>query len=198
LGGDTPNIAIGQGYNLLTPLQMATLYSAIANGGKVFKPYIVKNVATYDGKSLIQNEPQLLSEASGITPEAFALVRKYLESVVMEPDGTGKNASVPGQTVAGKTGSAQVVSLRKNANNKNDDVSVKWKEHAIFAAFSPSENAEIAIAVVSENDAFGGGGAQAAPIAGKILNAYWDLKKKRASAILEGVPPLPEPVEAPL
>jgi penicillin-binding protein 2 len=102
----------------------------------------------------------------------------------MDEHGTGKRARVAGGIrVAGKTGSVQVVSLKKNHNQR--DVSMKWKEHAMFAAFAPVEDPEIVIAVVSENDSVGGGGASAAPVAGKILNAYWNLKKKRDIAHVE-------------
>ena len=104
-------------------------------------------------------------------------MRKILVYVVTDPKGTGKKAAVEGYTVAGKTGSAQVVGLKKNRNQ--DDVSRKWKEHAIFTAFLPVENAEIAVAVVSQNDMIGGGGRAAAPIAGKIISAYWELKEQR-------------------
>jgi penicillin-binding protein 2 len=177
--GDTPNIAIGQGYNLLTPIQMASLYSVIANGGSLWKPFLVKRVTNHIGETTLLQEPELVLSVDGIKPETFAMMRSYLKEVVMNPEGTGKNAAVKDFTVAGKTGSAQVVSLKKNANNKQDNVSVKWKEHAIFTAFSPVENAEIAIAIVSENDAVGGGGAQAAPVAQRIIEAYFELKKRR-------------------
>ena len=95
----------------------------------------------------------------------------------MDEDGTGHLANVEGHTVAGKTGSVQVVSLKKNRNQ--DDVSMKWKEHAIFAAFSPVDKAEIAIVVVSQNDQIGGGGKAAAPVAQKIMATYWKLQEKR-------------------
>ncbi len=99
-----------------------------------------------------------MRQVEGVSDKTFSLVREYLGDVVGDREGTGHNAFVMGHTVAGKTGSAQVVSLKKNSNNKNDDVSVAWKEHALFAAFSPVENAEVAVIVVSENDAIGGGG----------------------------------------
>ena len=95
----------------------------------------------------------------------------------MNPEGTGKAAAVEGQTVAGKTGSVQVVSLKKNLTDL--DVSMKWREHATFASFSPVKSPEIAVAVVSEHDKIGGGGAAAAPVAGKIIAAYWRLKEER-------------------
>jgi penicillin-binding protein 2 len=189
-GGDTPNIAIGQGYNLLTPVQMVSLYAAIANGGQVWRPFLVKRVANAVGEIVKTFSPELITEVKDVKPQTLKIIREMLQNVVMNPEGTGKSAAVPDATVAGKTGSAQVVSLKKNSNNKNDDISVKWKEHAIFTAFSPTEDAEIAIAIVSENDAIGGGGAQAAPIAGKIIKAYWDLKKKRSKTpITVGIKP---------
>ena len=104
-------------------------------------------------------------------------------AVVMDKEGTGKKADVPGHTVAGKTGSAQAVSLSKNMGKNQKDVSISWREHALFAAFSPVDKPEIAVAVVSEHDTVGGGGKQAAPIAGQIIKAYWELKEKRAQAL---------------
>lgn len=178
-GGDTPNISIGQGYNLITPMQMANLYATIANGGKVFRPYYVNRVTNQVGETIYEHRPEVIREVAEISPKSFELIRKALESVVMDPDGTGKNALVPGVTVAGKTGSVQVVSLKKNSNKGDNDVSMNWKEHAMFAAFSPTENAEIAVAVVSQNDLVGGGGKSAAPVAGKIIARYWELKRLR-------------------
>jgi penicillin-binding protein 2 len=175
--GETPPIAIGQGYNLLTPVQMASLYATIANGGNIWKPQIVDRVVSHVGKKILEESPQLIRTVPYISPETYAAVREGLEAVVMDEHGTGKKARVEGIRVAGKTGSVQVVSLKKNHNQR--DVSMKWKEHALFAAFAPAENAEIVVAVVSENDSVGGGGASAAPVAGKILNAYWQLKKQR-------------------
>ena len=175
--GETPSISIGQGANLLTPLQMLSLYSTIANSGHIWKPFLVKRVMNPRGKILFEAKPEMLNKTSEISDKNFALVRSALEGVVMNDRGTGKSARVPEVTVAGKTGSVQVVSLKRNRNQTN--VAMKWKEHAIFAAFSPTENAEIAVIVVSENDSVGGGGASAAPVAGKILSAYWEGKKAK-------------------
>lgn len=176
-GGDTPNISIGQGYNLITPIQMANLYATIANGGHVFRPHIVKRLTNYVGETVQENSSEEIKSDTLVKPKTFELIRGILQDVVMTQEGTGKKAQVPGQTVGGKTGSVQVVSLKKNRNRT--DVSVKWKEHAMFAAFSPVEHAEIAVAIVSENDAVGGGGASAAPVAGEILRGYYELKAKR-------------------
>ncbi len=160
---------------------MANLYATIANGGKVFKPYYVNKVTNQVGETIYEHQPEMVRQISEISPKTFAIVRKALEAVVMDPQGTGKNAQVPNVTVAGKTGSVQVVSLKKNSNKGQNDVSMNWKEHAMFAAFSPTENAEIAIAIVSQNDLVGGGGKSAAPVAGKIIARYWELKRQRAA-----------------
>ncbi len=181
-GGDTPNIAIGQGYNLMTPVQMAMLYGTIGNGGKVYRPHLVRRVINPIGEVVHEQAPELIQEVQGIRPETLAKVGKYLQDVVMDKEGTGTKAAVPGVTVAGKTGSVQVVSLRKNRNQ--DDVSVKWKEHAMFAAFAPVENPEIAVAIVSENDLIGGGGAAAAPVAGHVMRAFFRLKDQRAKRLV--------------
>ncbi|SMF32165.1 penicillin-binding protein 2 [Pseudobacteriovorax antillogorgiicola] len=175
--GDTPNISIGQGYNLMTPMQMANLYAALANSGDVWRPFLVRSVTNHIGETVLEKRPEKIKTVDIVSPKTFATMRKILGYVVTDPKGTGKKAAVPGQTVAGKTGSAQVVGLKKNRNQ--DDVSRKWKEHAIFTAFSPVENAEIAVAVVSQNDKIGGGGRAAAPIAGKIIQRYWELKDIR-------------------
>lgn len=181
IGGENPPVAIGQGYNLITPVQMANLFSTVANSGKVWRPYLVDRVIDHLGKTVYQHQAELIEEVKIIKPETFALVQSMLQDVVMSPEGTGHRAAVKGVTVAGKTGSVQVVSLKRNP--KEADVSMKWKEHAMFAAFSPVENAEIAVAVVSENDVVGGGGKSAAPVAQKIIQAYWDLKKKRGAVV---------------
>lgn len=175
--GDTPNVSIGQGYNLLTPMQMVSLYSSIANNGKVWRPYLVKKITNHVGETVFQKQPELINDIGLIKPKTFRLMRDILMDVVHDPKGTGRRARLENVTVAGKTGSAQVVGLKKNRNQ--DDVSRMWKEHAIFAAFSPAEHAEIAVIVVSQNDREGGGGRAAAPVAAKIIERYWQLKEQQ-------------------
>ncbi len=174
--GDTPNIAIGQGYVLTTPIQMASMYAAIANGGTIYRPYVVRKVTSPVGKVLLTQSPEVVRQVTNVKPASFKLIRDLLQAVVMEPGGTGSRAQVKGQMVAGKSGSVQVVSLKRNRNQS--DVSMSWKEHAIFAAFSPVENAEIVVAIMSQNDNIGGGGKAAAPVAQQIIARYWELKAK--------------------
>ena len=177
--GETPSVAIGQGYDGVTPLQLANLFATIGNDGNLWRPFLVKRVINTIGETVLMQEPELVRRIDKIKAENFRLVKEGLMAVVMDKEGTGKHAAVPGVTVAGKTGSAQVVGLNKNMGKTQRDVSMNWREHALFAAFSPADNPEIAVAVVSEHDKVSGGGRSAAPIAGKILQAFWDLKKQR-------------------
>ena len=177
--GETPSVAIGQGYDGVTPLQLANLFATIGNDGNLWRPFLVKRVINTIGETVLMQEPELVRRIDKIKAENFRLVKEGLMAVVMDKEGTGKHAAVPGVTVAGKTGSAQVVGLNKNMGKTQRDVSMNWREHALFAAFSPADNPEIAVAVVSEHDKVTGGGRSAAPIAGKILQAFWDLKKQR-------------------
>lgn len=177
--GETPSVAIGQGAVQTTPMQMAALYAEIGMEGKLFRPHLVRRIVNHVGETVLTEEPELIRTAK-IRPETWRLVKEGLTAVVMDQEGTGKNARVEGQVVAGKTGSVQVVSLSRNSGKGQKDVSMQWREHAMFTAFSPAENPEIALAIVSEHDVVGGGGASAAPVAGKILNAFWRLKAERA------------------
>ena len=170
--GDTINVSIGQGYNLMTPLQIANLFASIGNGGRLYKPYLLKRVVDESGKEVLSEKPQLIRKIE-MKPWTLAEVKAGLFNVVQSPTGTGKKARVEGFTVAGKTGTAQTAALRKA--KEQEDVAVQQRDHAWFAAYSPSEAPEIAVAVLSENDP-GGGGSNAAPIAQKVIEAYWKKK----------------------
>jgi len=154
--GEILNISIGQGALLVTPLQQAAMAGSIAWGRGLYKPHFLKEIRSPEGEVLRKFTPEKISEGK-ISDKARELVLKGMDEVVNSPRGTGKRAAVHGIKVGGKTGSAE---------NPHGD-----KTHAWFAAVAPLEAPEIAVAVVLENA--GGGGAQAAPIAQKILNAYF-------------------------
>ncbi len=187
--GDIPSLAIGQGANSVTPLQLASVYATIANGGKVWRPYIVKKATNSSGETVFEQKPDLIREVTLIKPETYKLMRDFLLQVVEDPRGTGKRARVEGVQVAGKSSTVQVVSLKKTSNIKA--ARMQWREHALFTAFAPVDNSEILVAVVSENDLTGGGGAAAAPVAQKILQAYWDAKNGK-SPVVETLAPAKE------
>jgi len=156
--GDTISVAIGQGYNLATPLQMARATAAIANGGLVLQPHVVDKVESPAGEILFQAQP-VVQHRLDAKPQHLALVQKALRAVVSS--GTGKNAKLPQVEVAGKTGTSQVVSLEK------EKLSKAFANHAWFVAYAPADNPQLAVAVIIEHG--GGGGAVAAPIARRLL-----------------------------
>ena len=133
--GDLANISIGQGDLLLTPLQITSFYAAITNGGYVWRPYLVDHVKS-SGKIILQNRPEILHRVRHVTKENLKLMKKVLFSSVDDSRSTGRKAKLAYTTVAGKTGSIQVVSLKKNRNRRKAS-RMKWQEHAMFAAFLP-------------------------------------------------------------
>jgi penicillin-binding protein 2 len=173
MAGETISASIGQGFNLVTPLQLAVAYGAIANGGTVVKPRLVLRVADSDGR-LVDGPPP---ESLGVVPvkrEYLDLVRAALEGVVHEPHGTGARARVPGVRVAGKTGTAQVVGLKHTEGIDEDEVAFELRDHAWFVGFAPAQAPEIVVAAVSEHG--GHGGSAAGPIVQKVLARYFDKR----------------------
>lgn len=194
--GETVSASIGQGYNLVTPLQLANAFATIGNGGHLHTPRIVERLETWDGQ-LVRQEPPSPTVDLELDAAALELVRNGLLAVVegtsgrlaseLAPgtpriNGTGSRARVEGVTVAGKTGTSQVVRLDLVKDLAEDDIPIRYRDHALFAAFAPAENPEIAIAVVVEH-AGKGGGAAAAPIAQKVLDRYFAVQREQAGAV---------------
>ncbi len=168
--GETLSAAIGQGFNLTTPMQLAVGYAALANGGKVLRPRLVRGRVTRDG-SLHAGEPVEVISRVAIDDIHLREVRDGLRAVVMDQEGTGKRARVPGLEVAGKTGTAQVVGLKKVEGLEDDEIPREFRDHALFASYAPAEDPQIVVVVVVEHG--GGGGANAAPIAQRVLAAWY-------------------------
>jgi penicillin-binding protein 2 len=154
--GEVLNIAIGQGAALVTPLQQTAMIGALTSGNGLYRPHFLKEIRNPEGKVIRKFKPEKISEGQ-ISENTRRIIVKALERVVNAPGGTGRRAIVPGIRVGGKTGSAE---------NPHGD-----KTHAWFAAVAPIDAPEIAVGVILENA--GGGGAVAAPIAQKILHAYF-------------------------
>jgi penicillin-binding protein 2 len=149
----------------------------LANGGTVYQPRLVKRLETWDGQ-LVREGAEPVSTTADLDPKNLRLVQQALTAVVNAPRGTGARARVPDVLVAGKTGTTQVVSLALVEDMEPEEIPIRYRDHALFAAFAPSENPEIAVAVVVEH-AGGGGGRIAAPIAQKVLARYFEKKKER-------------------
>jgi len=164
--GDTYNAAIGQGYVLVTPLQMADIISTVANGGTLYRPQIIREVVDADGNVVKPFQPQVIRKLD-VSPDVLAVVREGLRQVVA--NGTAPSAQLPGIAVAGKTGTAEF----GEANAQGDRPT-----HAWFLAFAPFDNPEVAVVVFVEG---GGsvlgteGSSTAAPIASRILRQYFGL-----------------------
>jgi penicillin-binding protein 2 len=168
--GETLPVSIGQGYVLMTPIQLASMIATVANEGTIFRPHLVKRIVDADGKPLKETRPEILGKTP-FTKEAYRLVKQGLLAVVNESGGTGAAARLYDVKVAGKTGTSQVVKLRDSKLG----TPYQYRDHALFVAYAPYDKPEIAVAVVVEHGEHGG--SAAAPIAGKMLRAYFDGKK---------------------
>jgi penicillin-binding protein 2 len=169
--GETLPVSIGQGYLLATPLQVAQYTAVAANGGTLMRPHLVRQITDFEGRDVLTVEPEIISTLE-VNPEYVEKVRKGLEAVVNEPGGTGRRAQVPGVRVAGKSGTSQVVSLKRYQGYSVGTRPYKYKDHAWFTTYAPAEEPEVVVTVILEHT--GGGGANAAPIAQKVLAAYFD------------------------
>ena len=169
-GGETVSTAIGQSFVLVTPLQVATFVSAVFNGGHVYRPQVTQWVRKSGGESIFEFAPQLIRDVK-INPEYLELVKKALSGAVNHPRGTGSKAKLVDITVAGKTGTAQVVNLKKEKEAKaKGEVPWKYRDHAWFVAVAPAAAPRITVAVLIEHG--GHGGSAAAPIAKTLIEAY--------------------------
>jgi penicillin-binding protein 2 len=154
---DTIISSIGQGDNRFSILELASYIATIANGGTRYKPYIVQKVVDFNGKVLKENEPVELGHVN-VSAKTLATIRQGMHEVTLPPDGTAYGFFVGFPQVAAKTGTAEVAG---------------HSPHALFVAFAPYENPDIAIAVVLE---FAGhGGTIAGPVAEDMLAAHFGL-----------------------
>ena len=186
--GETLSTAIGQGFNLASPLQICQMTATLANGGKLFRPQLVEQVTDPDGTVVSNFQPELLDEIKGLD-NYMELIRQGLVGVVNGPHGTARGAKIEGITVAGKTGTAQVVKVAAYRHLKEEDIPYKFRDHAWFTCFAPAEDPEIAVTVLVEHGLHGGSGA--APIATAVLKEYFrdrlprrGRKSRRSGAVI--------------
>ena len=155
------NLAIGQG-QMVTPLQQAVFVGSLATNKGVYRPHFMKELRDAQGNVVRRFEPEIIRSGT-MKPETHRILVNAMDSVVNHPGGTGKRGAVPGIRVGGKTGSGE------------------WKKgqktHAWFASVAPLDDPQIAVAVVLE--AAGGGGAMAAPIARKVMMAFFGKEEEK-------------------
>jgi penicillin-binding protein 2 len=171
--GETVSVSIGQSFVLVTPIQMATLISAIFNGGMLYQPQVTKWIGKPEAEKLYEFVPKLTRQIE-IKKEWLGLVSEALIGAVNEPHGTGSRAKFKQILVAGKTGTAQVITLEKEKElGAEGEVPRHFRDHAWFVAVAPADSPTIALSILIEHG--GHGGAAAAPIAKEILGAYLEV-----------------------
>jgi penicillin-binding protein 2 len=173
--GETLSIAIGQGFNLVTPLQVCQMTAALVNGGILYKPFLVEKIIDPEGQVVKEFTPTVEVELVGMD-KYLGLIRDGLVGAVNDKHGTGREARLKDIKVGGKTGTAQVVTLEKFKEVDEEDVPYKHRDHAWFTSFAPAENPEIAVTVLVEHG--GHGGSAAAPVAKKVLERYFVKKNE--------------------
>ena len=173
--GETISLAIGQGFNLVTPIQLANVYATLANGGTLYRPRLIKQLESLDGHVVKIFQPEKQGVLP-VRPQYIQAINQALWGVVNEKGGTGYILKRPEQDVCGKTGTAQVIGLPQDEKaRKAKRVSADFRDHALFVCFAPYENPEIVVAVIVENA--GHGGSAAAPVARKVIDTYFARKK---------------------
>ena len=169
--GETLSVIIGQGALNVTPIQLANMISAVANGGTLYKPRLVKYVESSEGEIIKSTKPEIIGVAK-FKESTMKLIRKGLEGVLnFERNGTAKWAAIPGIKAAGKSGTTQVIRISADKiYRKCKEMEKKFRHHGLFVAYAPADNPKIAVAAVAEHSCSGSGGA--APIAMAVIKAY--------------------------
>ena len=156
--GDTAQLAIGQGFLLATPLQMANVAATLANRGTRWRPFVVKQIESPAGQPLQVTQPAVLARLSA-RPQNVDLVRQTMRAAVQSAQGTGHHAAVRGVAVAGKTGTAEFDSHETGTTQR---INRAW-----FIGFAPYDQPSVAVAVLIEDGV--SGGHVAGPVAGQIF-----------------------------
>jgi penicillin-binding protein 2 len=170
--GNTANLCIGQDKVAVTPVQIAVMISAVANGGNIFYPRLVSSITPYGGDRPSQVFPAgRLRDTLGVSRRTLGIVHEAMEADVEGPEGTGKDAAVPGLTIAGKTGTAEV----EENGHKEKKAGITW-----FASFAPVESPRYAVVVMVVGGA--SGGLTCAPLAHTV---YMAIEQKEQKALLK-------------
>jgi penicillin-binding protein 2 len=162
--GETISVAIGQGFLMATPIQMAQVVASVATGGHLARPHVVRAIRQR-ATGMIQEWPPPPPRRIGLSDKTFSDIRKGLKAVVERGTARGMKSSLV--SIAGKTGTAQVVGLRAGPKN---DTPKELKDHAWFVGYAPVDDPQIAVVVLVEH--MGHGGAAAAPLAKELIEAH--------------------------
>lgn len=178
--GETLIVGIGQGYALSTPLQLALATATLANGGNILKPRVVGKLHDASTDSVTPLDPVRTGTVFLKNPENLDTIVAAMIDVVHGRAGTAKGIGKDAPyIIAGKTGTAQVFGIKQDEKYVAEDLDERLLDHALFIAFAPAENPQIAVAVIVENG--GSGGATAAPVARQVMD-YYLLHRKSSTA----------------
>jgi len=179
LTGETPSIGIGQGYNAFTILQLARATAALANGGKLVKPRLVKAIEDPRSGNVIEMPPEIEADLN-IPEDWLSLVRDAMVEVNLSGTGARVMAGTP-YKVAGKTGTSQIFSIKQNETYVASRVAERLRDHSLYVAFAPADDPKVALAVIVENGGFGA--AAAAPIARQVMDFLLVERAKEGRAL---------------
>ncbi len=178
--GETLSVAIGQGSNLMTPLQIAQMTATIANGGTVYRPQLVEKVIDSNGEVIESFQPQIVEQVKGYD-YFFRLIQQGMKEVVEGKRGTARRVRIKGIEIAGKTGTAQVVKVAQYRGMKEQDIPYKYRDHGWFTCYAPADKPEIAVTVLVEHGLHGSSGA--GPVAHAVLQQYFADRIKKSQNI---------------
>ncbi len=182
--GETLSCAIGQSYVLASTLQLAQAYGAIANGGRIYRPYVVKDIYSPKGDLVKSFVPELMSEFNLKNPKTLKYVREGLFQVVNNPKGTAYYRRGRGILMAGKTGTSQVI--RASADKvyqKCEDMDYNARHHGVFVGYAPYDNPKIAAAALVEHGCHGS--SAATPVVEAVVTTY--MKKYQPQMYLQNL-----------
>lgn len=167
--GETVIVGIGQGYTLVTPLQLAQATAILANNGVAMRPHLVSQIQnTQSGKN--ETIAPFIQDKVELNPNNVAIVKQGMIDVTL-PGGTAASVGAnAGYAIAAKTGTAQVIGIKQNEKYNEHGIDERHRDHALFIAYAPAEDPKIALAVIVENG--GHGGSAAGPIARKVMDYY--------------------------
>lgn len=169
--GETLITGIGQGFMLTTPLQLASFTATLSKMGQGYQPHLLDNVIDPETRIKTSQQPVALQAVPRVNDENWKTVISAMQKVVHGIHGTARsiNRNIA-YKAAGKTGTAQVFSIKQDEEYVEEDIKKKLRDHALFIGFAPVDDPQIAVAVIVENG--GSGGAVAAPIARKVMDQY--------------------------
>ena len=169
-GGETVNVAIGQGYVLTTAIQLANAYATFGNGGILYRPQIIREIEGSDGVMVKTFKPEVIKKIA-IPDKIEQIIKEGLWGVVNSPHGTAHAQALPGMDFAGKTGTAQVVRIAANKiYSRCENMRFQDRNNGLFVGLAPINDPQIAVAVITEHTCHGA--TEAAPIARAVIKTY--------------------------